>query len=122
MSFQTKKDVSIEDLKGMHPFILLIFAEFYLYCYENKIPCVLTSLMENAPGRISETHSDGRAFDASVRGWSDFHIHRIVYHFNEKFKDIAAISASDNKPRAVVYHKVEGGAHHLHFQCRKDKE
>lgn len=114
-----KDGVNLEDFLYMTPYIAKILAAFSLYCVQNGLPCRITSIMGDAPGRVSKTHETGRAFDASVFGWPEFHIHRIVHKFNKEFKDIAAFSASDNKPRAVIYHKVDGGAYHLHFQTKR---
>ena len=117
MTFHLKQGVDIQDLTKLTPNTLILFADFVSFCYRNKLPCVITSLCEDVPGRISSTHREGRAFDASSGGWTDDEIGKCEKYFNEKFKDIAAISYIDNLPRACIYHKVNGW--HFHFQARR---
>jgi len=115
--FELKDGVDLGDLMLIHPNLMQLFSAFLLYCGEFKLPCVVTSVVEHLDVRVSMTHDDGRAIDISVKGWDDFHIHRIQYHLNKKFADIAAISYSDGLPRAIVYHDV-GLGKHFHLQVK----
>ena len=121
MIFETSKNVNLEDFKMVHPALLVLHTATVLYCNEYNLPCEVTSIMSDRDGlnESTQTHVEGRAFDLSVKGWTDTHIHRFVYLMNRDYADIAAISQSDLKPRAVVYHDV-GHGEHLHFQVRKD--
>lgn len=116
--FTCKDGVNIEDLMYMNPYLLKMLTSLALYCSEHQLPCVVTSIMDDAEGRVSKTHEQGRAFDVSVRDWPELHIHRVVHQFNQKYKDVGAISSKDGKSRPVVYHKVDGNAFHFHFQVR----
>lgn len=116
--FSCKNGVNIEDFYAVNPYLFKIFTSFLIYCTENRLPCVITSIREEARGRVTNTHASGRAFDASSRGWSELHIHRLIKKINEEYKSIGAISKSDGESRAVVYHMVEGNAFHFHFQVR----
>lgn len=65
----------------------------------------------------SRTHSEWRAADISIRGWSLDEIDDLVFDLNDRFKHIAAISASDHVPRAAIYGDSKH-LDHIHVQCR----
>jgi hypothetical protein len=115
-----KPEVDVFDFLQMHPSLYAIISFVLGYCQTHQLPCLITSLMDEAEGRVSRTHQEGRAFDVSTRGWSEFHIHRLVKMTNDKFKDIGAVSNVDLVPRAAIYHKVDGGDYHFHFQVRPE--
>lgn len=128
-TFELKEGVKLEDIQMLHPNCIVLLGAFTLYCMENKLPCVVTSIHSDAAkGRVSTSHAEGRAFDARSKEWSWFHIERFMFHMNEKYKNIAAISARDGKPRAVVHHRASWfdydkqkwryGAYHFHLQCK----
>ena len=117
-TFKIKQGVNIEDLTEMTPFALLLLGAAVQYCYNHDLDCTITSLKEHVNGRVSRSHSDGRALDLSTREWDEPQITEFCNYMNSTYKSIAAISASDLKPRACIYHKIEGGAYHLHLQVR----
>ena len=120
--FEIKDDISLEDLQNMQPALLILYTATILYCHENGLPCKFTSIMSDRKNVISKskTHEDFRAFDLSVKGWPSVHIHRFVFIMNNDYRDIAAISASDLTPRAVIYHSFKGQGEHLHMQVKKN--
>jgi len=120
MIFNAKNEVDLNDFKEMSPALLILFTHTVLYCHEYGIPLSITSIKSDRDGieSASTTHEEGRAIDISVKGWSTLHIERFVYLTNLHYADIAAISASDYKPRAAVYH--EGTAYHIHLQVKND--
>lgn len=114
-----KPEVNISDLQNIKPELMMLFAAFVYYCNKVGKLAVITSIItDSVVGRKSKTHDQGRAFDARALGWSDAEVNKLVKYFNRKFVDIAAISASDREPRAVVHHKVDGNAYHFHFQVK----
>ena len=114
-----KEGVNIEDLKMVHPNLLILIGAFSLYGHQNNLPVKITSIMDDAAGRVSRSHIEGRAADFSVKGWSKLHINRVCYHINKKYKSIAAISSSDLKPRACIFHTVSGpSGFHCHLQIK----
>ncbi len=117
-TFTIKHDVNIEDLTEMTPYALILLGATVAYCYNHKLECNITSLKEEVTGRVSSSHRDGRAFDLSTKQWKLKDIEKLCNYTNGKYKTISAISASDLKPRACVYHKIEGSAYHLHLQVR----
>jgi hypothetical protein len=115
---QKKPEVDMNDILLMHPNALILLAAFKKFCITYGLRCVITSLVNDYKGpRVSRSHTEGRAFDASVRDWEPVFIEKLLFKFNRDFKDIAAISYSDKKPRAVIFH--DGTAPHLHFQVRR---
>ena len=119
-TFVVKEGIKETDFMFLNPKLLVIFAELCIYAHNNNLPVVITSMIEDVPGRKFKTHSEGRAIDISTKGWSLKNIKEVEYNFNDWFEDIGAISASDYKPRAVVYHKIPGGVDHFHFQVKRD--
>lgn len=119
-SFRFKEEKDMIQLSIIHPILLFIFADFNFYCYERDLPVVITRAVAHEIDGVStsKTHSEGRAIDLSVKGWSPDDIHRMIYYFNAKYKDMAAISSSDGIPRLFIYHNVNLG-HHLHFQVKR---
>jgi len=114
-----KSDVKVKDLSCLTSNCIAMFASFLEYCRKHGLRCKLTSLKSDRENvkSVSNTHETGRAFDASVKGWSKEEIKDCLDYFNEHYKTIAAISYGDMKPRAVVYHDAGYGSH-LHFQVR----
>jgi hypothetical protein len=87
---------------------------------------------------ISKTHIEGRAFDISVKGWTDKDIFDLVFWINGIF-NIGAISQSNGMENEVIYEPREywqpGDSipiglkvgdikkeAHLHFQTGKNKD
>jgi hypothetical protein len=119
-----KSDIDISDLLELSPELYFLFAYAYSYCKKYKLNFKITSLISDRGNTksVSKTHEQGRAFDISVQGWNDVHIHRLVYLVNTKFKDIAAISAKDLQPRAAIFHNYKGQGDHIHFQVRPNAD
>lgn len=116
-NFVLKSNVDVEDLTRIHPNLLLLFAHINKYAYDNNLPVTVTSITGAAFGRRTRTHKEGRAIDVSLRGWPEEFIEDIELTFNKLFKNEAAISASDLKPRAIVVHDA-GTGNHIHAQVR----
>lgn len=117
-----KEGVNHEDWHRVHP-NLLVLADYVLaHCETHNLPLIITSIIRpKIKGvSVSKTHQEGRAFDASVKGWSDEDIRFLVDAVNEKLS-IGAISFSDGKEREVIYEDgiTAGTAPHLHFQVRR---
>jgi len=85
----------------------------------HNLPLVITSIIRPMIPGVSKTdiHSKGRAFDVSVRGWTEKQCLDCQDYLNDNFSEkFGAISISDGKPRACVYHIGTGP--HLHIQCK----
>jgi hypothetical protein len=112
-------DVDPRDLELIEPALLILINAANLYCYRFNLPFQITSIQSDRENikSVSKTHEQGRAIDISVKGWTDTHVHRFVYLLNQDYADIAAISYSDNQPKAAVYHDAGYGSH-IHLQVR----
>lgn len=121
-SLYHKPGVEKEDWGGVHPNLLILAQFAYEYCQEYNLPMVITSIIRPRIPEISrtDTHAQGRAFDISVRGWSDHDIEYLVQATNKKFH-IGAISLRDKLEREAVYEDgvSYGTAPHIHFQVRR---
>ena len=118
MLFEIKEDIILEDIQKIHPAMWIIFTGALLYCKKNNLVCRITSIIGDRENVISKsrTHSDGRAIDIAIRAsdkWNPVHVQRLCYQLNTDYSDIAAISASDLKPRAAIPKNT-----HIHLQCR----
>jgi len=116
--FDIKPDVRLDDLMWISPHVFSMLATVAVYCSEFNLPFIITSLKEDAKGRVSNTHKTGRAADISIKEWPKLHIYRLRRILNKRFKEVAAKSASDNKPRAAIVHSVLGSVEHMHVQSR----
>lgn len=116
-----KEGVNKDDWDKVHP-NLLVLADYVLsHCETYNLPLVITSIIRPKIQGVSKTdiHARGRAFDVSVKGWSQQDIQFLVDAVNEKLT-IGAISLKDGQEREAVYEdgvSVGRGAH-LHFQVR----
>jgi hypothetical protein len=114
-----KHDIDSGDLEEVKPALWILLTRAVLYCDSHSLPLTITSIKSDRENieSVSKSHEDFRAIDVSVRGWTDQHIHRFVYMMNRDYSDIAALSYSDNKPRAAIYHD-SGYGDHIHLQVR----
>jgi hypothetical protein len=119
---------------------LLTLAHFYLaYCTARKLPVLITSIIRpRIEGQsVSDTHAQGRAFDASVRGLSVDDLDDILIECNRLHAPrMGAFRLKDEPPiprclvyeygqgmclvptKAAEYCKCNGAVPHLHFQVR----
>lgn len=116
-----KPGVNSGDWDNVHS-NLLILADYVLaHCETYNLPLVITSIIRPKIKGVSKTdiHSHGRAFDVSVKGWSEHDIKFLVDAVNEKLT-IGAISLRDGQEREAVYEDgvTAGRGAHLHFQVR----
>ena len=113
--FDLKPGVSLDNFYYLHPSLFIAIGYTLTFCKIYRVPCVFSSLTEDAPNRKSKTHADGRAFDLSVRGWNEAIIDEYIIYMEEKCGFFGAISSSDGEQRIVVYHDAGTGSH-LHTQ------
>ena len=119
--FDCKDDVDLNDLKELQPACWTLLTAALLFCKEHNIILVISSIKSDRKNvtAVSTTHEEGRAIDISTKGWPAVLIHRFCHHINRSYGDVAAVSRSDNIPRAALYHDAGFGSH-VHLQCRRD--
>lgn len=108
----------------LHPITVRLLCEFIEYCEDNKLPCTITDTISTiaedlALSRVSDTHRTGRAFDASLKNWTDAQRNTCVDYFNKKYPALGAISKENGLPRLAYAHDAGTGMH-LHFQIKKE--
>jgi len=111
-----KEGVDKEEIFMLTPKMLLLLGAFTEYAYVRDLPVNITCMQEYVASRVTRTHLEGRAVDISVKGWSLEEINEAVTVLSIRHRIIAAFSERDGKPRAVIYHNVEGW--HFHLQVR----
>lgn len=116
--FKHKKDHS--RFMYLHPLILSVAFDMAHWCELNNLPFVITSTVSTTDEdeklkRRSKTHVSGRAFDMSLRGWTDKDINRFRIEYNNRYSHIASISLYSGQPTLIVRHN-SGHGDHLHIQ------
>lgn len=116
-----KEGVNKDDWDKVHPNLLVLADYVYSHCETHNLQLVITSIIRPKIPGVSKTdiHAKGRAFDVSVKGWSQEDIKFLVDSVNEKLT-IGAISLRDKQEREAVYEDgvSAGRGAHLHFQVR----
>lgn len=107
-------DVKPEDLQYMDPKLLIVLGTVVGFCHFRHFPCKLTNVRNEYKQSVSKTHSQGRAFDISVRNLTNDQINEIISYAEDMVGYLGAITASGQQ-RVVVLHDA-GKGNHLHFQ------
>ena len=119
-----KDHLEIYELQFVHPYLLIVFAGLNAYCFDRGYPApIITSLARTVEendlvGAESDSHITMRAFDISSRPYTLKQIEDICDYMKKEFKEYAAVN-KEGANRLAVYHKVEGGVMHFHFQIHR---
>jgi len=125
-----KAGVDSSDWDKVKNNLILLALAVAFYCSKRGLPLLFTSIIrEGIKGvSISKTHIEGRAFDISVKDWSQKDILDLVLWINQSFS-IGAVSLSNGQENEVVYEPREYWPNgdmkkeaHLHFQTGKGKD
>lgn len=121
MFFYCKDGVALTDIQRVDPRLIMVLGDLMQHTIERKMPPIqITSMVRSESSKIksaSKTHQQGRAIDISIKGWDVLEADDIVSEFNDKYRDIAAISSRDGIPRLMICHNVGYGPH-IHIQVR----
>ena len=115
-----KNEIDKKLMLHLHPLILMVLfdAQFYLsenYNYNLTVTATLSDReIDKEIGRESATHRTGRAIDLRSRDMNEEMIIDLVSFFNDKYKEIAAVSNRSGIPTLII---VESS--HLHLQINK---
>lgn len=107
------------EFQTVSPYLIIVLGYFFSFCEGHNVPCKITNIKNKFKVSKSSTHPDGRAFDASVRGWTPEKIQKCVKWMDKEVGYLGALSASDMKARVVVYHDAGLGSH-FHFQVTRE--
>jgi hypothetical protein len=119
-SLPHKKGVDPNDWHEVLPGLRILAYESVEWIKSRNLPILFTSIIRPKIQGVSksDTHAQGRAFDLSVKGWSADQCLEFEQYINDNFaENLGAISASDGRPRACLFHV--GTAPHQHIQTRR---
>ncbi len=107
----------------LHEAAIEIMYDMSTWAEKHGLPFVVTETVstlneDQALKRVSATHREARAFDVSVKGWSDDESAIFVAEFNACYAHKAAVSPSSGKPQLVVRHS-NGHGDHFHVQLSR---
>ena len=115
--FTIKPNVSLEDMMMLDPRLIGMFSHFLIYALDLGLPVNVTSMIDEANGRVSRSHKEGRAIDISAKGWTHEQAKQAETLFKRWYRPIGAISSKTGKPNAVYYHNA-GSGWHFHLQVK----
>ena len=117
-TFEIKDGVNLEEIQKMKPLLFVVLGYFLEFCQLHNLPAKITNIGSVFHVSVSTTHSEGRAFDASVKGWTKRDISDCIQFLDDKVGYAGAYSLSDGKQRVAVYHDAGLGPH-FHMQIRR---
>lgn len=113
-----KEDNKAEDILKMTSFSIIVLGHLKYFCEQHDLPLKITNILKKFPESISNTHPEGRAFDISLKGWSELNIIDCKVYLEEKCLHLAPISLRTGKHRLVLRHNI-GLGDHLHIQVKR---
>ena len=118
-SFWTPKHghVDCKEMTFINPFLGMVFYYFVAYAVENDLPVRVTSITGDAVGRMSTTHSSGRAIDLGIIGWNTKHLKALQRDMNKLYMNWG--TAPVGKPPQVFVWGDEAHEDHVHLQVRR---
>lgn len=129
-----KAGVNPNDWTKVHPNLLVVLDYVIEHCHAHNLPVVISSIIRpRLKVSKTDTHSEGRAFDISVRGWQIEDIEFLVDCINADLY-VGAISKSDGLEREALYEPDEFEIDpktkkrkqvkwaHIHFQCARKSQ
>jgi len=119
LTFKDSKHVSSEDITVMQPALVIALGVFMQFCQSRALPCEITNIKTKFPVSKTNTHPEGRAFDASVRGWPEEFIKECENYMEKHIGYLGAISSDTFKPNLVYYHDAGLGPH-FHIQVARE--
>lgn len=101
----------------------IIAQDMAQYCHIHGFEFIITDVMSDGSEdkklkRVSRAHTERRAFDVRSRVWTKEFREKLEKHFEEKYKDWAALSEKTLKPNLIEWHD-NGNGQHFHVQDRK---
>lgn len=116
-----KDKAEIEELKYIHPYLLVMWADIVRFCFDSKLPApIITCLCrteeeEAEAGAETRSHMQRRALDLRSSIYTKTQIELITNYVNANWIKYAAKN-SQGQIRGAVYHRVKDGAFHFHIQ------
>lgn len=122
-NFKTER--AMEGFNKLVPQLQELCEAMWFFTTENEMPFVITETLTNgeideALGRVSQSHQEGRAVDIRVKDWPSDFIEKFKKHFTENYNHLGAVSKSDGVRRLIVHHN-SGHGDHFHIQIGRDR-
>ena len=113
-TFKFKHEADRIYLNKISPILLMIFSDLNIYCQKRKLPLVITRIVgDRIPGiSKTDTHSEGRAIDISVKMWLESEIKDAEKYIKGKY-----VAKKGKHNKVFVFHN--GTAWHIHLQVRR---
>jgi hypothetical protein len=113
----------VAEYQQLKPQSQLIAEDMSDFCERNGEEFVMTDIMSDATedkllNRVSDSHSEGRAFDFRTHNWSKEFLDKFEKYFETKYARFAALSKKSGERNLIVYHD-NGHGMHGHCQIRK---
>lgn len=104
----------------------IIAQDMAQYCHIHGFDFIITDILSEALedirlNRVSKSHTEKRAFDFRMFNWPKWFREKFEKHFEEKYKEWAALSEKTLKPNLIEYHDNKNGMHG-HCQIKSYKE
>lgn len=101
----------------------LIAEDMASYCKAHGFKFIITDIMSDPMEdkllkRVSNSHSEGRAFDFRIHGWPKEFLDKFEKHFETIYVGWAAVSLLSGKRNLIQYHN-NGNGNHGHCQIQK---
>lgn len=114
--------ILLDEFQQCRSQLRVVMEDMALYCSRHEIKFIVTDIMSNPDedkrlGRVSRSHSEGRAFDFRIHGWSKEFLDKFERNFENLYKNIAARSKETGLPNLIVYHD-NGNGRHGHCQIK----
>lgn len=115
--------VLLVEYQSLRPKAQLIAEDMALYCFNAGVEFIITDVMSDVAEdkrlkRVSDAHSEGRAFDFRINNWSKEFLDKFEKHFETIYVGWAAVSKETGKRNLIQYHN-NGNGNHGHCQIQK---
>jgi hypothetical protein len=114
--------ILLDEYQSLKPTGQMIAEDMAEFCERHGVEFVITDVMSDDEedkllNRVSTAHSEGRAFDFRIHGWSKEFLDKFEKHFETKYARFAALSKKTGKRNLIQYHD-NGNGNHGHCQIK----
>lgn len=121
IEFKTAKER--EEFYSIDDRLIFILGDMSRYVVAHGYRFIITDLLSDAYddarlGRVSTSHTEGRAADVSIKGWPKEFQDKFEAFFEAAYKEDAAWSKRTGKHNLIEIHD-NGNGPHAHIQVRR---
>jgi hypothetical protein len=112
-----------QEFQHIQPKLQCLIEEMAFYVHNKGHKFIITDLLSDAfedarLGRVSTSHSEGRAVDIRTRDFPREFIKEFEKYFESKYGHMGAISKKTGNPNLVYWHN-SGHGEHFHVQIKR---